>query len=574
MSASDVYKLWANSAHITEDERAELMSIAENANEIEARFFAPLSFGTAGLRGVMGMGLNRMNVYVVRHTTQALANLILQEGQKAMRDGVAIAYDCRHNARAFAEAAACVLAGNGIRAFLFDALRPTPELSFAIRHGGHVSGINITASHNPREYNGYKVYWRDGAQLPPEHAAVVAREMERIDPFTDVKSLPMDEALGHGLITWLGDACDEAFLSQVLQQSVAREDVDAVADTLKIVYTPFHGTGVNLVPRVLRDAGVKHVLCVPEQMVVDGDFPTVASPNPENTEGFALAIELARRENVDLCIGTDPDADRVGLVVRDRKGEYRALTGNQIGVLLMDFLVRARREKGTLPANPAVVKSIVTTDMVGAVGAAHGVTVLDTFTGFKFIAEAIAGLEQSGSHHYIFAFEESNGFLAGDHARDKDAVVTSMLLAEMAAWYTRRGQTLAEALEALYETYGHFREETLNLIMPGLSGMAQMEALMRKLREAPPEKIAEWKVSAVRDYLSGERLDRTTGQTEPMALKSSNVLFFELEDGSSFIVRPSGTEPKIKVYLLVRGDTADAAGEKIRALKAYAKTLK
>ena len=568
------FEKWLNSGALSREEKDELFSLVGNKTKIEERFYAPLEFGTAGLRGVMGLGLHRMNLHVVRHVTQAFANLIAGEGAEACRAGVAICYDCRHHSAEYARETACVLAANGIRARLFDSMRPTPELSFAIREYGCTAGINITASHNPREYNGYKVYWSDGAQLPPRHAAVVSAEMERIDIFTGVHTMPYEETLAGGLITLMGAETDEAFLSRILSLSVNRSAVQKMADTFKVVYTPFHGAGRLLVPEALKRLGVRHVLCVPEQMTPDGDFPTVVSPNPEEKAGFALAVALAQAQDVDLIIGTDPDADRMGLMLRDRAGDYVTLSGNQVGVLLLDYLIRAGREAGTLPPNAAAVKTIVTTEMARAVGEKNGVAVFDTFTGFKFMAEKIKDFEETGDFRYILAYEESYGYLIGDHARDKDAVGASMLVAEMACWYAARGMTLYDAMEALYETYGHYAELTLNLVMPGLAGLANMQALMQGLREASPAEIAGTPVLAVRDYLSGERRDLLTGSAEPMELRDSNVLYFELLDDTRFIVRPSGTEPKIKVYILARGEDRTDAARKLDMYRAYAEGLK
>ena len=566
------YETWCASPALTDEERQELTAIAHDDKEIESRFWAPLSFGTAGLRGILGMGTHRMNRFVVAQTTQALANLILQNGPEALGCGVAISYDCRHHSEEFAKTCACVLAGNGIHVYLFDALRPTPELSFAIRHYGCIAGINITASHNPKEYNGYKVYWEDGAQLPPDEADVVAQEMERIDCFTGPRSMPYDRAQAEGLIQLIGQETDEAFLQQVLAMAINPDCVRQVADDFKLVYTPFHGTGHYLVPEALRRLGYRHVLCVPEQMVIDGDFPTVKSPNPEDKAGFALAIELAKQNDVDLIIGTDPDADRVGIILRDANGEYVTLSGNQVGVLLLDYIITARERAGTLPEHPAAIKTIVTTEMARQVCDQHGVACFDTFTGFKFIAEKIKELEESGSHRYLFAYEESYGYLCGDFARDKDAVTASLLIAEMAAYYRTQGMTLYDAMERLYDTYGAFAEQTVNLVMPGLDGLAAMQNLMQSLRDNPPRQIDGTAVAAVRDYLSGVR--RTAdGAEEKMELAGSNVLYFELADGCHYIVRPSGTEPKIKVYLLARGATrADARAQTERYAR-HAQTL-
>lgn len=573
MAVQTEYERWLASPVLTEDERIELVAVRDDPKAIEDMFFAPLAFGTAGLRGVMGPGLNRMNPYVVRQTTQALAALILREGAAEAERGVAIAYDCRHHAEEYAREAACVLAGNGIPVYLFDALRPTPELSFAIRRYGLIAGINITASHNPKEYNGYKVYWKDGAQMPPEHAGQVAAEMGRIDIFTGAKTLSFEAGMAAGLIRTLGDETDEEFLAQVLAQSSARDAVAAVADRFPVVYTPFHGAGWRLVPEALARLGFTKILCEPAQMERDGDFPTVASPNPENKEGFAQAIELARQNGAELIIGTDPDADRVGIVLRDGTGDYVTLSGNQVGVLLTDYLLRARKAAGTLPARPAVVTTIVSTPMARAVAERHGAAVYETFTGFRFIAEVIGRLERAGEAQFLLGFEESYGYLAGDYARDKDAVTAAMLIAEMAAWHAEQGRTLYDAMQALYATYGHYREVTLNLVMPGVDGLAHMKALMADLRREPPVALGGLPVVAVRDYLAGTRADGLTGRTESMSLKGSDVLSFELADGTRVLARPSGTEPKIKIYLLTRGETPAEAERTVEALSNWAEAL-
>ena len=566
------YQKWLQSSAISAEERSQLEGISGDDAQIKDGFYAPLSFGTAGLRGHMGPGLNRMNAHVVRQTTQALANLVLSEGEAAARAGVAIAYDSRNRSEEFAREAACVLAANGVQVRLYDSLRPTPELSFAVRHFGCTAGINITASHNPKEYNGYKAYWSDGAQLPPEHADVVAAEREKIDVLTGAKTMNFDEAVKSGLIVMLGAEVDELYLEQVLTQSVQSAAVAKVADTFKLVYTPFHGAGYKLVPQVLARLGLKHVICVPEQMTMDGDFPTVKSPNPEDKAGFSYAIELAKKEGADLIIGTDPDADRVGIVVRDSSGEYVCITGNQVGVLLLDYIIRAGKESGCLPKNPAALKTIVTTEMARTVAETHGVDIFDTFTGFKFLAEKIKELEPT--HRYIFAYEESYGYVAGDHCRDKDAVVASMLIAEMACWYAGQDMTLYDAMEKLYETYGYYEELTLNLVMPGITGMEKMANLMNGLRQNPPKEISGTAVIAMRDYKTGTRTVNATGEVEAMELKNSNVLYFELADSTSFIVRPSGTEPKVKVYLMARGVVRAEVSAKVARYTAYAEGLK
>lgn len=569
------YQHWLDSPALSEDEWKELSAISEDEEEIRSRFYAPLEFGTAGLRGVMAVGLNRMNIHVIRWATQAFAGVIRAEGEKACAKGIVICYDCRHNSEAFAREAASVMAGNGIRVRIFDALRPTPELSFAVRHYGATAGLNITASHNPKEYNGYKVYWSDGAQLPPQHAAAIAAGMAKLDIFRDIAAKPFDEAVSEGLVEFIGAETDEAFLSRVMEMSINPEAVRAVADSFKIVYTPFHGAGYRLVPEALRRLGIRHLFPEPQQMVIDGDFPTVKSPNPENPEGFYLAVDLARKVGSDLIIGTDPDSDRVGIMVRGGDGEYHTLTGNQTGVLLLDYIIRARREKGTLPENAAFIKTIVTTNMAREIAEKNGIHVDETFTGFKFMAEKLAEYERDGgTYQYILAYEESYGYMMGDYVRDKDAVTASMLIAEMAAWYAARGMTLADAMDALYAQYGWFGEKTLNLVMPGLDGLEKMKALMKGLRAAPPAEIGGTAVLGMRDYDSGIISVAELGAVGKTEIRGSNVLYFDLEDGTGFIVRPSGTEPKIKVYILVSGrDKAECDG-KIARYAVFAESLK
>ncbi len=566
------YQRWLDSPALSEQEWAELNSIAEDEKEIEARFFAPLEFGTAGLRGTMKLGLHNMNIHVIRHATQAFANVIAAEGQEAMDKGVAIAHDCRLNGRAFAEEAACVMAANGIHVRLFDALRPTPELSFAVLRYGCAAGLNITASHNPKEYNGYKVYWSDGAQLPPQKAEQIAKQMEQIDIFTGFKTCAFDQAVAEGKIEILGQETDEAFLEKVMEQAIDRQAVLDAADTLKIVYTPFHGCGYKLVPEALKRLGVKHLYPVPEQMVIDGNFPTVVSPNPENPEGFYLAVDLAKEVGADLIIGTDPDSDRIGIMVPDGDG-YSVITGNQLGVLLLDYVITARKATGTLPANAGALTSIVSTGMARAVSEANGVHFEDTFTGFKFMAERVASWEAAGSYKYIFAFEESYGYMMGDYVRDKDAVTAAMMVTEMAAHYRNKGMNLLQALDALYEKYGWFMEKTLNLVMPGLDGLAKMKALMDSLRAEPPKEIAGEEVIRLRDYQDGSISVAGLGKVDRTPFFGSNVLYFELADGSSFIIRPSGTEPKIKVYLLIRGKSREDCKERLDKYMVYAEAL-
>ena len=567
------YQRWLDSPALTEEEWRELDAISGDEKEIESRFFAPLEFGTAGLRGTMKVGLHHMNIHVIRHATQAFANVIVAEGEEAMRKGVAIDHDCRLNGRDFAVEAACVMAANGIHVRLFDALRPTPELSFAVIHYGCTAGINVTASHNPKEYNGYKVYWSDGAQLPPRHADAVAKQMEQIDIFTGFKTCSFDEAVASGMIEIMGAETDEAFLAEVMKMAIDKKTVAEVADDFRVVFTPFHGCGYKLVPEALRRLGLKHIYPVEEQMVIDGSFPTVESPNPENPEGFYLAVDLARKVDSDLIIGTDPDADRIGTMVRCGD-DYVPVSGNQMGVLLLDYIINARRETGTLPENAGTVSSIVSTAMARAVAEANGVHFEDTFTGFKFMAERVAAWEAAGSYRYIFAFEESYGYMCGDYVRDKDAVTASLLVAEMAAHYHKKGMTLLDAMDALYEKYGFFREKTLNLVMPGLDGLQKMKALMASLRGEPPREIAGVEVVRQRDYLDGSICVAGVGKVGKTPFEGSNVLYFELSDGSSFIVRPSGTEPKIKVYVLCRGESREICDERVARYAAFAEGLK
>ena len=552
------YKHWLDSGVLTAEEKAELEAIGDNPKEIESRFYGPLEFGTAGLRGTMAMGLHHMNIYVVRHATQAFANVICAEGAEAKERGVAICMDCRNHGMEFARAAAEVCAANGIKVRIFESLRPTPELSFAVRHYGCQAGINVTASHNPKEYNGYKVYWEDGAQLPPHHAEAIAKEIERIDIFTGITAMPYDEAVSKGMITVLGAETDEAFLKEVMAMTIDEKAIPAVADRFKLVYTPFHGCGHKLVPEALGRAGVKHLLCEPQQMVIDGNFPTVVSPNPENPEGFHLAVGLAKANDVDFILGTDPDSDRVGIMVRDKDGEYKVMTGNQTGVVLLDYMLGAMERTGKLPKNPVALKTIVTTEMAKAVAESYGAKCYDTFTGFKFIAEKKNALEGAGEGAVVFSYEESYGYMLGDYVRDKDAVTASLLLTEMAAYYYAKGMTVLDAYQALCAKHGYFGEKTHNLVMPGLDGLADMAKLMKSLRETPPAEISGVKVAQFKDYADGSVTDCATGAKSAMELKGSNVLRFELADGTSIIVRPSGTEPKIKVYILTKG--ADAAG--------------
>ena len=567
------YEKWRHSGALTADEVKELQSIAGNEKEIESRFYGPLEFGTAGLRGTMKVGLHQMNVYVIRWATQGFANVICAEGEDAKKRGVAICMDCRHHSMEFARAAAEVCAANGIHVRIFESLRPTPELSFAVREYGCQAGINVTASHNPKEYNGYKVYWEDGAQLPPHHAAAIAAELEKIDIFTGVKRMDFDEAVKAGLIETMGDETDRKFMANVMDMVNDYDSVAKVADTFQVVYTPFHGCGYKLVPEALTRLGIRHLHCVPEQMVIDGDFPTVVSPNPENPEGFYLAIALADKVKADFIVGTDPDSDRVGIMVRNKEGKFQPVSGNQTGVLLSDYLYGAMKRSGKLPKNPVMLKTIVTTEMARKVAEAHGVTCYDTFTGFKFMAEKKNQLESAGQGKVVFSYEESYGYMLGDYVRDKDAVTASLLLTEMAAWYATQGMTLYDALDVLYRKYGWYGEKTYNLVMPGLDGLEKMANLMKSLRQNPPAVISGVAVARRKDYTDGSVVDCATGAVSEMELKGSNVLRYELADGTTILVRPSGTEPKIKVYILTQGKDATERDANIEKYGQWAEAL-
>ena len=567
------YEKWLASPALSEAEHQELEAIRNDPKEIESRFYGPLEFGTAGLRGIMAVGLHNMNIHVIRWATQGFAQVICAEGEEGKRRGVAICMDCRNHSMEFARAAAEVCAANGIHVRIFESLRPTPELSFAVREYHCQAGINVTASHNPKEYNGYKVYWEDGAQLPPHHADAIAAALEKIDVFNDIRRMDFDEAVKAGLIETMGDETDRRFMANVTAMINDKETVAKVADTFKLVYTPFHGCGYKLVPEALRTLGIKHLICEPKQMVIDGDFPTVVSPNPENPEGFYLAIDLARENDVDFILGTDPDSDRVGIMIRDHSGEYRPVTGNQTGVLLLDYLIGAMRRSGKMPEKPVALKTIVTTEMARKVAESNGVTCYDTFTGFKFMAEKKNALEAAGEGKVIFSYEESYGYMIGHYVRDKDAVTASLLLTEMAAWYYSQGMTLFDALNALFEKYGWYGEKTHNLVMPGLDGAEKMAALMKSLRETPPSEIAGVKVATYKDYSDGTARDAASGEVTKIALSGSNVLRFELCDGTHIVVRPSGTEPKIKAYILTKGADAQERDANLAKYSAWVNTL-
>ncbi len=564
-SFMEEYLYWLESDVVDSATKEELRSIANDTAEIEGRFKAMLTFGTAGLRGTMKAGIGNMNVYTVRYATQGLANLIIEKGGQVGGDspegnGVAIAYDSRNNSALFAKEAASVLAANGIKSYLFDDLRPTPELSFAVRETGSLAGINITASHNPKEYNGYKAYWADGAQLGPEHANVVSSEIAKIDIFKDVKTMDFDEALEAGLIEMLGEEMDETYLAKVMETSITRKYIDQVAKEMKIVFTPFHGAGYKLVPEILRRQGYGAIIPVEEQMIPDGNFPTVKSPNPENTEGFALAIEYAKKNGAELVIGVDPDSDRCGVVVKSGD-EYKVLSGNQIACLMLDYIIKARRETGTMPDNAFACKSIVSTVMANKICEMNDVKMFEVLTGFKFIGEKIKQYHETGEYTFIFGFEESIGFLGGTYARDKDAVFAAMMMAEVGCYYKAKGMSVYDGLQELYKKYGYYIEKTDSTVFGGYDAQERMSAVMAKIRADQPADLG-LAIESVKDYQAG-----VPGFTK------SNVLFYYLDDGCAVAIRPSGTEPKIKTYVMAQGDSADKAEENLGVIRSSVEAL-
>ena len=558
------YERWLASDALTENEKSELLSIADDADARALRFTAPMKFGTAGLRSTMYMGIGCMNRFTVAQTTRGIAALVKSQGGASR--GVAIAYDSRNNSREFARAAASVLAGEGVKTYIFTDLRPTPELSFAVRELGALAGINITASHNPKEYNGYKAYWEDGAQIGPEQAKVVSEVSAKYDPLDMSGIADYDSAVKSGLIIELGEEFDERYIDAVMKTAINPENIKKVADKLKIVYTPLHGAGTRLVPEVFRRAGIKNLYTVAEQMQPDGDFPTVKKPNPEYENVFKLGIEIANREGSDLVIATDPDSDRVGVMARGGDGEFKTITGNQMGVLLLDYAISARRAKGSLPSNAYSVKSLVSSDMAYKVSEVNGIKIYDVLTGFKYIGEVIKKYEERGDEDgFVLGFEESYGYLLGTYTRDKDAVEASLIILEMSAYYLDRGMTLIDALNSLYEKYGRYREQTIDLYMEGLDGIEKRRRVMSGLRENPPVSLGGYSVVSVRDYLASEIRDIPSGEIKPTGLPSSDVLYYVLENEDKIVIRPSGTEPKIKIYLLAHGETDKALAQKLEA---------
>jgi phosphoglucomutase len=561
------YKEWLLSDYFDEDTKKELEAIKDDKQEIEDRFYKELNFGTGGLRGIIGAGTNRMNKYTVRKTTQGLANYIVNYSDDGRERGVVIAYDSRYKSPEFALEAALVLNGNGIKAYLFDELRPTPELSFAVRELKAIGGIVITASHNPPQYNGYKVYWEDGGQIVPEQAREIIAEIKEVDDLELVKIMERKEAEEKGLLKIIGEEIDTRFIEEILKVLPRKGLVKEKGKDLSIIYTPLHGTGNKLVRQLLKDLGFTKVKVVKEQAVPDPDFSTVESPNPEEFSAFTLALEIATDTEADLIIGTDPDCDRMGIVVKDSSGEYIGLTGNQVGVLMTDFLLSQLKEAGNLPANGVVIKTIVTTEMVRKIADDYNIKVLDVLTGFKFIGEKIKEFEEKGDRTFIFGFEESYGYLAGTHARDKDAVIASGLIAVMTLYYREKeGISLYEKLQQLMEKYGYYKEDLASIRLEGKEGQEKIQKTLARLREDRPEKISGTKVVIYKDYLEGKAYNYQQKTEEDIDLPESNVLQYQLEDESLITIRPSGTEPKLKIYFAIRGKTEKEASEKLRAL--------
>lgn len=571
MSYKEEYNFWLEDGYFDESVKQELRDIAGDESEIEDRFYKELEFGTGGLRGVIGAGTNRMNLYTVRKATQGLANYIIQQGGKDR--GVAIAYDSRRKSPEFADEAALCLAANGIKAYVFDALRPTPELSFALRTLNCISGIVITASHNPPEYNGYKAYWEDGAQVTAPKDKEIIEEVKKVTDYHTVKTMTKEDAVAAGLYQVIGKEIDDAYMAELKKQIIHPEIIKEVADDIKIVYSPFHGTGNIPVRRILSELGFQHVYVVPEQELPDPDFTTLEYPNPEDPKAFELALKLAREKNADIVLATDPDADRLGIYALDTKsGEYIPFTGNMSGMLIAEYILRERTATGTMPDNPALVTTIVTTNMAPAIAKEYEVTCIEVLTGFKYIGEQIKLFEQTGSHNYVFGLEESYGCLAGTHARDKDAVVAVMCLCEVAAWCKKNGITVWDQMLKLYEKYGYFKETQYAITLKGIDGSRQIAEIMDKLRSNPPKSFGELEVKEFRDYELDVTRNLLTGDEAPTGLPKSNVLYFDLTNDSWCCARPSGTEPKIKFYMGVKGTSLEDAQDKVEKLTSSLKT--
>ena len=565
MDYKEIYESWLNNPYFDEDTKAELRAIADDENEIKERFYTELEFGTAGLRGVIGAGTNRMNIYVVRKATQGLANYIASVNGQSK--GVAIAYDSRHMSPEFANEAALCLAANGIKAYIFEALRPTPELSYAVRKLGCIAGINITASHNPPEYNGYKVYWEDGAQITPPHDTGIMAEVKAITDYSTLKTMSREDAEKAGLYEVIGQAIDDSYIEELKSQVLHMDSIKAMAKELKIVYTPLHGTGNIPARRVLKELGFENVYVVPEQELPDGNFPTVSYPNPEAAEAFELGLKLAKEVDADLVLATDPDADRLGVYVKDSKtGEYHPLTGNMSGCLLADYEIGQKKELQGLPEDGALIKTIVTTNMADAIARYYGVRLIEVLTGFKFIGQQILGFETSGKGTYLFGFEESYGCLIGTHARYKDAIVATMALCECAAYYKTKNMTLWDAMIEMYERYGYYKDSVKSITLKGIEGLAKIQEIMDTLRKNPPTQVGDYKVTSFRDYKEDKITNLETKEVCPTGLPKSNVLYFDMTDDAWLCVRPSGTEPKVKFYYGIKGtslEDADAKSEKL-----------
>lgn len=562
-----IYQEWLSNPYFDEDTKAELRAIEGDENEIKERFYMDLEFGTAGLRGVIGAGINRMNIYVVRRATQGLANYIIKQG--GADKGVAIAYDSRHMSPEFAMEAAMTLAANGIKAYKFESLRPTPELSFAVRELGCIAGINITASHNPPEYNGYKVYWEDGAQFTPPHDKGVTEEVLAIEDLSTVKTTDEASAAAAGKYEVIGREIDDKYIAQVKAQVVNQKAIDEMQDQISIVYTPLHGTGNIPARRVMKELGFTHVYVVPEQELPDGGFPTVSYPNPEAAEAFSLGLKLAGEKNADLVLATDPDADRLGVYVKDAgSGEYIPLTGNMSGSLLCEYVLSQKKAAGKIPEDGQVIKSIVSTNLIDAVAKEYGCELIEVLTGFKWIGQQVLKNEKTGCGTYLFGMEESYGCLIGTYARDKDAISATAALCEAAAYYKQKGMTLWDAMVAMYEKYGYYKDAVKSIGLSGIEGLAKIQSIMETLRNNTPKEVGGYKVVSARDYKLDTIKDMASGEVKPTGLPSSNVLYYDLNDGAWICVRPSGTEPKIKFYYGIKGSSMEDADAKSEALGA------
>lgn len=567
------YEKWCTDPYFDEATRAELKALEGNDKEIEDRFYRTLEFGTAGLRGVIGAGTNRMNIYTVRQATQGLANYILSQGKEAAKRGVAIAHDSRNMHDEFTDATALCLNANGIKTYVFPQLAPVPELSYAVRTLGTLAGVVITASHNPREYNGYKVYWEDGAQVTPPHDTSIMAEVAKVTSFDMVKTMDKEEAVKAGLYNVINDEVEEGYFSELRKLSIHPEIIKSMAKDIKIVYTPLHGTGLRPVKRVLSDLGFENVYIEPQQAVADGNFPTAPYPNPENPDAWELALKLAKEKDADIVLATDPDADRLGVYCKDTKtGEYVTFTGNMSAMLIAEYILSEKTKNHTMPENPALVESIVSTDMAKAIASAYGVKLIEVLTGFKYIGEQMLKFEKTGCNNYVFGMEESYGCLPGTYARDKDAPAAVCMLCEVAAFYKSQGKTLWDGMIDMYEKYGYYREGISTMTLKGIDGAAQIDTIMSNAREKAPAQIGDYKVLAIRDYKNDTRKDMVTGETAPTGLPSSNVLYYELEDNAWCCVRPSGTEPKIKFYFGVKGESLADSQAKLDKLSA--ETLK